>query len=231
MLSHQRSTWLWCRPGQRETTGNLLLKVAIFLCYLSNMAGRAGKFRSALRLSACCGHTLHRWVSIARTASIPDTASCCRALTWLTHQLSRDQPQSPYLLKEVKEQAPGKRQRCRGCWGKEWLAGSLAPGMTSTGMAAASCASRTSISLLDQSTVNADDGFRRHAIGRITFVQLAAVCTCLFKSIPLQTCDLRLRWPCVLIMHLQPQQWLVCLNAAGSHLKQRSRVSKNAPYG
>ena len=43
-----------------------------------------------------------------------------------------------HLLKDVKEEARGKRHLCRGCCGKEWLAGSLLPGMTSTGTAPAS---------------------------------------------------------------------------------------------
>ena len=43
--------------------------------------------------------------------------------------------------------APGKRQRCRGCWGREWLVGSAAPAMTSMCMAPASSVRHMSVSL------------------------------------------------------------------------------------
>ena len=43
-----------------------------------------------------------------------------------------------HRLKDVNEEARGKRHLCRGCCGKEWLAGSLLPGITSTGTAPAS---------------------------------------------------------------------------------------------
>jgi len=51
------------------------------------------------------------------------------------------------LLKDVKEEARGKRHLCKGCCGKEWLAGSLLPGMTSTGTAPASSLKHMSTSL------------------------------------------------------------------------------------
>ena len=38
------------------------------------------------------------------------------------------------LLRVLKAAAPGKRQWWRGCWGRDLLAGSVAPGMRSTGM-------------------------------------------------------------------------------------------------
>ena len=47
----------------------------------------------------------------------------------------------------AKPPEPGNRQPCKGCWGRLWLVGSLGPGITSTGMAAASWLSTTSISL------------------------------------------------------------------------------------
>lgn len=51
------------------------------------------------------------------------------------------------LLKEVKVDAPGKRHLCKGCWGREWLAGSEVPGITSTGTAPASWHKHSSTSL------------------------------------------------------------------------------------
>lgn len=52
-----------------------------------------------------------------------------------------------YLLKEVNEDARGNKHLCNCCWGKEWLAGSLLPGMTSTGMAPANSLKHMSTSL------------------------------------------------------------------------------------
>ena len=46
--------------------------------------------------------------------------------------------QNIYLLNEVKVDPPGKRHLCNGCCGREWLAGSEVPGITSTGTAPAS---------------------------------------------------------------------------------------------
>ena len=52
-----------------------------------------------------------------------------------------------YLLNEVNEDARGNKHLCKGCWGKEWLAGSLLPGMTSTGTAPANSLKHMSTSL------------------------------------------------------------------------------------
>lgn len=60
-----------------------------------------------------------------------------------------------HLWRVLKAAAPGKRQWWRGCWGRDLLAGSVAPGMRSTGMQADNSVTAMSNSL--QSTESCYD--------------------------------------------------------------------------